>query len=63
MEKNMKMNVCVCVCVCVSLCYTWETNKTLEINYTSIQKKDKIVKAKKNNKENVVLPSKRVVFN
>ena len=45
--KNMKMNVCVCVCVCVSLCYTWETNKILEINYTSIQKKGQNSKSKK----------------
>ena len=43
--------MCVCVCVCVyiyiyiyiyiyeSLCYTPETNSTLQINYTSIKKK------------------------
>ena len=30
----------VCVCVYESLCYTPETNSTLQINYTSIKKKD-----------------------
>ena len=45
MEKNLKKNICVCVCVYVyiteSLGYTLKTNTTLQINYTSIKKKER----------------------
>ena len=43
MEDNMRKRryVCVCVCVCMtgSLCYTAESDTTLQINDTLIKKK------------------------
>ena len=46
MEKNMKKNIhyiflCVCIYVTGSLCCTPETNTTLQINFTSIQKRER----------------------
>jgi len=49
MEKNLKKNIYMCVCVCVyvyvyiteSLGYILKTNTTLQINYTSIKKKER----------------------
>ena len=47
MDKNLKKNIYMCVCVYVyvyiseSLGYTLKTNATLQINYTSIKKKER----------------------